>query len=633
MKPLPKYILVLALAQIAVIFVVSGGWAFRKFKEDIVQTQYSNQEKMTRIVNQSLKLYFDELRLITESLALNPAFSNMNENREEDKLRFKVFPSDRIFQIMKNQEILQILSDPKKVNQKQSYYWQIFKGLPEKDFQGRWIAEKRRLLVRNTLRVFKDIHYIFEMDKNGDLVFLEPFETQKNITSFNYKFRDYLRLAKANKRSALSEGYISHDQNRTQIITLATPIFDETHQVTRVVAASISAATLRDRVFKSLRESMDLSDGTVFYLIDRHGHAVASSSGKNIYFPVEGGAHDEKDLGNFRNLGFFKEMDWNSDVLEKGNLWERKTKSWMFGSLKRDYSGVYKNLDGLNVFASFFPSSIAEEGDLNWGILIETPVAQLLKSENTFIYYFTLAVLVLVLLIASLSCLIFNNIHKLESEILKKEKELKKFSAQVAHDIRSPLAALEIFSEAVEKMPEEERLMLRGAVGRIKEIAQDLLLEYRSKRSSLTPPAMLIQTVVSEKKAQFEHLENIEILFKDESKSKRILIDVDGVEFKRVISNLIDNAVESLKDVGRVLISLKSYGGNIMIQIIDNGIGVSQVVIDNQGEKCLSIGKAHGLGLGLYHAYKMVKSWGGSLEIGPRQEMSGTQIALILPIF
>ena len=33
--------------------------------------------------------------------------------------------------------------------------------------------------MRQASRVLPDIHYVFEMDPNGDLVFLEPFETQK----------------------------------------------------------------------------------------------------------------------------------------------------------------------------------------------------------------------------------------------------------------------------------------------------------------------------------------------------------------------------------------------------------------------------------------------------------------------
>jgi signal transduction histidine kinase len=631
MKTLPKYILIIALAQIAIIFVVSGGWAFRQFKQDIVSTQYANQQKMTRIINQSLKLYFDELRFITENLANHPAFSKVEANIRADSIRYKPFKGDKPEKIINREGINRILHA--KPNQ-HFYNWQVFKGLPEK-VNGKLIAEERRLLVRNSLRAFRDIHYIFEMDKNGDLVFLEPFDTQKNITSFNYEFRDYLRLVKANKKSALSEGYISHDVNRTQIITMATPIFDETHQVVRVIGASISAATVRDRVFKTLRESISdgLNDGTVFYLVDRHGHGVASSSGKNIFFPVEGNQNDEGDFGNFRSLGFFKQMDWTPDVLEKGNLWERKTRSWLFGSLKRDYSGIYKNFDGQQVFASFFPAPIVAEGDLNWGILIETPVSQLLKSENSLIFYFTLAILVLVLLLGSLSCLIFNNIKKLETEILTKEKELKSVTAQVAHDIRSPLAALEVFSNTVDQVPDSEKAMLKEAVSRIKDISHDLMIEYKPKKSGLATPASLIKCVISEKREKFRHLTSVEISFVDEVKHRKLLIDVDSSEFKRVLSNLIDNAVESLNEVGRVFVTLKSYGSYILIQIMDNGSGIPKEIVERIGHEAKSMGKEGGLGLGLMHAYRSVKSWGGSLEVSPRLEMRGTRIAVVLPMF
>jgi len=45
---------------------------------------------------------------------------------------------------------------------------------------------------------------------------------------------------------------------------------------------------------------------------------------------------------------------------------------------------------------------------------------------------------------------------------------------QVAHDLRSPLAALELMLSCLDEVPEEKRTILRAAISRIREIADAL---------------------------------------------------------------------------------------------------------------------------------------------------------------
>jgi hypothetical protein len=54
--------------------------------------------------------------------------------------------------------------------------------------------------------------------------------------------------------------------------------------------------------------------------------------------------------------------------------------------------------------------------------------------------------------------------------------QLGQMAAQVAHDIRSPLAALDMVLEEISSLPEDLRLIVRRAVGRIKDISNNLLV-------------------------------------------------------------------------------------------------------------------------------------------------------------
>ncbi|MBI4668196.1 MAG: sensor histidine kinase [Elusimicrobia bacterium] len=652
MKYLPKHILVSSLALIALIYLFAGILAYKKFRDDFVWAQFSNQQKMARIVNQSLNLYFDKLRLAAENTVLQPAF-RPEANTNDDRIRYERSSSKVSKRFLADQGILTILVGPRKAIEPPAgslklFNWQIYKALPEKNSKGDLIASGRRMLARNILRTFKDIHYVFEMDANGDLVFLEPFDIQKNITSFNYEFRDYLQLAKTSRATAISEGYISHDQNRTQIITVATPIFDGTNKIVKIFAVSVSANTLREKVFKSLKESMDVRDGTVFYLVDRHGHVVASSSGKNIYFPMEGGKDDEVDQGNLRNIGFFKEIEWLADTLEKGNLWERGTKSWRFNSLRQDFFGEYKNLDGTEVFGSFYPAAPISYGTLNWGILIETPKNQLLASGRSLIQVFTVAGLALLAIIFVLYAVIFRSFNRIESRLDTKEKEIGLISAQVAHDIRSPLAALDSVMGNVSKLPEEERLIIHGAVNRIRDIANNLLEKHRSRDGQVNrrqkklpndPSAQkteilllssLIESLLTEKRSEFGNRPDIEIEFRRNVSSYGLFAKIEPTEFKRVLSNLINNSVQAIGDKGLIFVTAFYDRGSIQLEVQDDGPGIPPDILAKLGQKGITHGKTGGAGLGLYHAKTMAEAWGGNLKI-TSEVGKGTTVTLIFP--
>lgn len=72
---------------------------------------------------------------------------------------------------------------------------------------------------------------------------------------------------------------------------------------------------------------------------------------------------------------------------------------------------------------------------------------------------------------------------KLEKQKLLYEKEIAfgNLSAQVAHNIRSPLAALETVLNKANQLPHEYRIMVSHAINRIRDIANNLLEKYKVK--------------------------------------------------------------------------------------------------------------------------------------------------------
>lgn len=216
---------------------------------------------------------------------------------------------------------------------------------------------------------------------------------------------------------------------------------------------------------------------------------------------------------------------------------------------------------------------------------------------------------------------------------------LTRLSVQVAHDIRSPLAALDSVATGVAQLPEEQRLIVRSAVGRIHDIANHLLETYRSELNggvsqgaerNVCLLSSLIAPVVTEKRLEFRSRLGIVIDARMDASSYGHFAAVQPTEFKRLLSNLIQNAVEAIQTRGSVGVELVRDGDRILLTVKDTGKGIPAEVLGRLGQRGVTCGKAGGSGLGLYHAKTCVEAWGGSLDIGS-EAGQGTTVLVKIP--
>jgi signal transduction histidine kinase len=206
-------------------------------------------------------------------------------------------------------------------------------------------------------------------------------------------------------------------------------------------------------------------------------------------------------------------------------------------------------------------------------------------------------------------------------------------AAQVAHDIRSPLAALGASVKGL-SLPDEQRTLIDGAVGRMQGIADDLLRRYRAPGAETKPKvetrslAGLIEQVVAEKRIQHKERPGLDINFRNHADGAKAA--VDPKELQRIISNLVNNAVEALDKGGAVAVALSAPDGTVRIEVSDDGKGIPPEILSKLGQKGETHGKTGGTGLGLYHARTAVENWGGTLAIasGPGK---GTAVTISLP--
>ena len=233
-----------------------------------------------------------------------------------------------------------------------------------------------------------------------------------------------------------------------------------------------------------------------------------------------------------------------------------------------------------------------------------------------------------------------NEIHKIDNERHKaageEQEKFRKIVKQVMHDITSPITSINnIVSKLSNNVPEADRVTLRNAAERISGISQKLLSQYDNNdaedvKENLLVSLALLQ-IMNEKRE--EHRES-KVRFETDidEEVKFIFIKHNAGIFKRMISNLINNAVDTLKgrSDGKITITLTENSKEIAIFIEDNGSGMPQHIQDKfSAGVSVTEGKEKGHGVGLTQVRDAILAGNGRYKISA--DNNGTSINIWFP--
>ncbi|MBC7712131.1 MAG: HAMP domain-containing histidine kinase [Rhizobacter sp.] len=218
-----------------------------------------------------------------------------------------------------------------------------------------------------------------------------------------------------------------------------------------------------------------------------------------------------------------------------------------------------------------------------------------------------------------------------EKKLFDQKIEIEKIEManQVAHDIRSPLAALDNID--LNKLPDAtDSRLAKNAIKRLKGIADTLLEKGRINNSDGLSEAnlsTLINNVIDSKTVEF-------INRKIECKitAEQCFANIHEIKFESILSNLITNAFEASDKNSLVRIESEVSNQNYIISIKDQGKGMPPELLSKLGMEKVTFDKNDGNGLGVFYAVQTINSWGGNVDIKSRLKI-GTTIKITLPIF
>lgn len=202
---------------------------------------------------------------------------------------------------------------------------------------------------------------------------------------------------------------------------------------------------------------------------------------------------------------------------------------------------------------------------------------------------------------------------------------------QVAHDIRSPLASLKLLIDELKtKIPEDYFSALKVSSRRISEIANDLIERQEvkfKKYLEVVCAHAICEEIIKEKKNI--HAAFGRINFKFENDASNSLILVFPSDFRRVLSNLLDNSIDASPIGEEVTVRMRNVGKELEIIVSDKGRGISEENIVHLFKPGATFGKSNGKGLGLAHAKATIESVGGKIEISSKLGF-GTELRMVL---
>ena len=237
----------------------------------------------------------------------------------------------------------------------------------------------------------------------------------------------------------------------------------------------------------------------------------------------------------------------------------------------------------------------------------------------------------------------------------------KQFSANAAHELRTPLAVLQTNLEVFEKKQEPEMVeyrqlftMIKEQTARLSQLVGTLLDMTNLKSVPRTDHVSLEELVdevfcdldpVAEKAGISIHFDDsssqdwhTDVHTPDASALNNNIRNITGsyVLLYRAVYNLVENAIKYNRPNGSVTVSVREQNGQAMILVKDTGIGISPENQKKIFDPFFRVDKSRsramgGAGLGLALVDSIAKEHGGTVNVLESSE-TGSTIALMLPV-
>jgi len=229
-----------------------------------------------------------------------------------------------------------------------------------------------------------------------------------------------------------------------------------------------------------------------------------------------------------------------------------------------------------------------------------------------------------------------NNVYASSQKIKEYEvaAAIGRAVAMIAHDMRSPLSVLKTYADLKTSACDDQdveklRQSAERSVGKLGHMAEDLV-DYakasKLQRAKHQLSGIIYEGSIAEAKKRAED-KGVKIVSAIQG---GILVDVDAYKLERVITNLVNNAVQAIENGEVSIAATTEHNGVLKITVKDDGKGIDPETLPHIFDSFFTKGKRGGSGLGLAYCKQVIEAHGGTIDV--ESELGkGTTFTICIP--
>jgi two-component system, OmpR family, sensor histidine kinase BaeS len=232
--------------------------------------------------------------------------------------------------------------------------------------------------------------------------------------------------------------------------------------------------------------------------------------------------------------------------------------------------------------------------------------------------------------------------NKMSSDLERSNTLRRQMTADIAHDLRSPLAVITGYLEGlkdgvVKPTPQRFSAMYDEAVY-LQRLVEDLRTLSLADAGELSITKQVIQPgeLIERLAAAFQHpAEQKQVSIQKEVAADLPPIHVDPERILQALENLITNSLRYTQENGLIVLSAHRGGDGVAMDVQDNGAGIDPEVLPHvfdrfyRGDGSRQDG---GSGLGLAIAKSIVELHGGKIEAASEGIGKGSRFTILIPV-
>ncbi len=222
---------------------------------------------------------------------------------------------------------------------------------------------------------------------------------------------------------------------------------------------------------------------------------------------------------------------------------------------------------------------------------------------------------------------------------------LTTLAANVAHEIKNPLGSISIHIQLIQKavknarqgdgmLPDEKFTenylnVVNEEIERLNKIVVDFLYAVRPVQAKLAPVNLneIVKGICDFIQPEAQKI-NVELHLELAENLPELMLDEQL--FKQIVMNLAQNAFAAMKNGGGLWMASAVKEDKVVFSVADNGEGMDEETCSRVFEPYFTT-KVNGTGLGLTMVYKIVKEFGGDIQVRSFKD-EGTIFTISLPI-